>query len=433
MPAIVVMGLQWGDEGKGKIIDLLAERVQVVARYQGGSNAGHTVVVNGQELVLHLIPCGVFYPGVACVIGNGVVVDPQALLKEMAQVESQGLTIRDRLWVSDRAHVILPYHQAMDEARERKRAGEIGTTHRGIGPAYTDKMARMGVRMGDLLDEGALREKIRANLDEKNFLFEKYYGLPPLDESVLVQTYAEYGRQLKSLITNTSGRLHRSLKAGETVLCEGGQGTLLDVDFGTYPYVTSSNATSGGAATGLGIPPTAIRHCFGVAKAYATRVGFGPFPTELADEKGEELRRRGREYGATTGRPRRCGWLDLVALRWAVEVNGVKEILLTKLDVLDDEERVSVCTAYEYQGARISDFPADLKVLKECTPVYETFPGWKASTMAARSFDALPAPTRRYIEYIEEHLGASVTMISVGAQRHETIVRRHPLLSPVTP
>ena len=423
MPAIVVLGLQWGDEGKGKIIDLLAERVHAVARYQGGSNAGHTVVVDGKEIVLHLVPCGVFYPGVACVIGNGLVVDPQALLSEMELVERHQLSVRDRLLVSEQAHVILPYHKLLDEAREKKQSDSIGTTHRGIGPAYTDKVARTGIRMGDLLDEKVLRKKIHVNLEEKNFLFQQYYHVSPLEEEPLFQEYAEYGRRLKPFITNTGSWLNRALKEGKTVLCEGGQGTLLDVDYGTYPYVTSSNATSGGACTGLGIPPTSVSQCFGVAKAYTTRVGHGPFPTELHEEGENHLRTRGREFGATTGRPRRCGWLDLPALRWAVQVNGVKDILMTKMDVLDQEETIPVCVAYEHEGAKLSEFPSSIRVLEECHPVYEHLPGWKTSTAGARTFEDLPPQAQQYVKYVEDQLEASVTMISVGAQRHETIVR----------
>lgn len=417
----IIVGAQWGDEGKGKIVDVLAERADIVARYQGGANAGHTLVVEGKTIVLHLIPSGILHPHVQCVIGNGVVLDPVALRQEIAMLDAMGISVRGRLFISHKAHVIMPYHKLLDAAREQHQG--IGTTGRGIGPAYIDKYSRVGIRVVDLLDRRVLEEKLRANLAEKNALLEKIYGAERLDVEQIVAEYLEFDRYIDEFVTDTSALLHNALREGKQILAEGAQGALLDVDHGTYPFVTSSNPTSGGACTGLGIPPTAIDRIIGLAKAYSTRVGNGPFPTELHDETGELLRRLGSEYGATTGRPRRCGWLDLVALRYSVMINGITELALTKLDVLGKLPSFKVCTGYRLGNQPLKGFPADARTLDTVEPEYIELEGWQSSLDAAHTIEELPAQARQLVRLIEDYCEVRVSLISTGAERHQ-IVRR---------
>ncbi len=422
MSVKIIVGAQWGDEGKGKIVDLLSENVSIVARYQGGANAGHTVVVGGKTYVLHLIPSGILHPGVVCVIGNGVVLDPQAFLDEVAFLESLNIKVRGRLFISHNAHLIMPYHKLIDSLKEQG-ASRIGTTGRGIGPAYIDKFARVGVKIVDLLHRDVLVKKIRSNIEDKNQLLSKIYHSSEINVEEIVEKYLQYDKLLDEFITDTSLYLNQALKEGKSVLAEGAQGAMLDVDFGTYPYVTSSNPTSGGACTGLGIPPTAVDSITGVSKAYTTRVGNGPFPTEELNDIGETLRKVGGEYGATTGRPRRCGWLDLFSLKYSVMVNGIEELALTKLDVLDSFEKIKVCTGYKYKDKPLKSFPLDLCTIEDIEPVYETLPGWKTEIAGARSYSQLPHNCRSYIEFIEKYLETPVKVVSVGATREETISR----------
>jgi adenylosuccinate synthase len=377
MSVSIIVGAQWGDEGKGKIVDMLSEEADIVARYQGGANAGHTIVFDGKKYVLHLIPSGILHPDTTCVIGNGVVIDPAALMEEIEMLERMGISVEGRLHISHKAHLIMPYHKQLDAARE-KQAGSIGTTGRGIGPAYYDKALRTGIRIVDLLDRDILREKIRHNLEEKNQLLRALYGAEPIDVDAMIDEYVEFDTRIDPYITDTTTLLNAALKDGKRILAEGAQGALLDLDHGTYPFVTSSNPTSGGACTGLGIPPTAITSVMGVVKAYSTRVGNGPFPTELNDEIGELLRTEGHEFGATTGRKRRCGWLDIPALRYSIMINGISEIALTKLDVLGVLDEISVCTGYLVDGKPVKSFPADVATLSRVECVYQTYPGWRA-------------------------------------------------------
>lgn len=428
MSGLVVVGTQWGDEGKGKIIDLLAERVDVVARYQGGHNAGHTIVLGGDRFVVHLVPSGIFHPGKVCVIGNGVVVDPAALLEEVQLLRERGIAMEGRLFVSSRAHLILPYHKAIDKESEKLRGiRRIGTTGRGIGPAYVDKMARVGIQVGDLLDADLFREKLQANLLEMNYLMEHRYEIPRFELEEIFETYRGYGKAVASYVADTGLLLHRALKEGKRVLFEGAQGTLLDVDFGTYPYVTSSSACAGGASTGTGVSPLALTGVLGVAKAYTTRVGSGPFPTELRDALGELFRERGGEYGATTGRPRRCGWFDAVAVRYAARINGLTGLALTKLDVLDSSETVRVCVAYRLRGETVGEFVGSARDLERCEPVYEDLPGWKDSTRGIETFDRLPSAAQRFVRHLEALVGVPVQLISTGARRDEVIEISDPL------
>jgi len=424
MPCSVVLGTQWGDEGKGKIIDLLTDEADIVVRYQGGNNAGHTVVVGSEQYILHLIPSGALRSDKICIIGNGVVIDPPALFKEIEELESKGMSLKGRLFLSDLAHVTLPYHRRMDEAHEAARGdAKIGTTHRGIGPTYADKFGRIGIRMGDLLDERVFMAKVRRNLAEKNVLFRDFYHVGTLGEEEILEQYRSYAPRLREYITDTVFYLQKAIKAGKRILLEGAQGTFLDVDFGTYPYVTASNPTAGGACTGAGVPPNAISRIVGVTKAYTTRVGAGPLPTELPPAEDERLRLRGREYGATTGRARRCGWFDSVVLRRAAAINGLTELAVTKLDVLDELDIISVCTGYRFEGGVISEYPGRLEVLEKCTPVYTEFPGWKTDTTAIRKWDALPVQARNYLEAIEKMVGVRISMVTVGAERSATINR----------
>lgn len=420
MPVQVIVGAQWGDEGKGKIVDHLSENVDIVARYQGGANAGHTVVIGDNEYVLHLIPSGIFHPKVTCVIGNGVVIDPIALMEEIHQLQTLNISISGRLLISHNAHLIMPYHKLLDSIREQT-SEKIGTTGRGIGPAYIDKFMRVGIRIVDLLDRDVFTAKLKRNIGEKNQILKKLYGETELDVEKIVCEYEEFDKKVDEYVTDTAVYLHRALREGKRVLAEGAQGALLDVDHGTYPFVTSSNPTSGGACTGLGIPPTAITSILGIVKAYSTRVGNGPFPTELADGVGDRLREIGGEYGATTGRPRRCGWLDAVSLRYSAMINGIREIAVTKLDVLDTFEEIKICIGYEEHGKVLKAFPTDVGSLDRIRPLYETVKGWMSPTSGITSYHSLPASARKYIETISALTGMEVTMVSVGARRDQTI------------
>lgn len=429
MSVQVIVGAQWGDEGKGKIVDHLSENVDIVARYQGGANAGHTVVLPGkgtakeQEYVLHLIPSGIFHKHVTCIIGNGVVIDPKALMAEIDKLEAAGISIGGRLLISHNAHLIMPYHKALDTIREQGDQ-KIGTTGRGIGPAYIDKYTRVGIRVVDLLDRDVLCRKLKRNIEEKNELLRKVYGAQELDLDAIVKEYQEFDRRIDEYVTDTSEYLQKAISKKKSVLAEGAQGALLDVDHGTYPFVTSSSPTSGGACTGLGIPPTSIKSIVGVVKAYSTRVGNGPFPTELADSTGERLRTIGGEFGATTGRPRRCGWLDLVSLGYSIRVNGISRIAVTKLDVLDHFDEIRVCVAYELDGRRLRRFPTDVQTLERVRPIYKSFKGWKTPTSDIRSYRRLPPRARTYVEFMSSALDVDVWMVSVGARRDQTLFAR---------
>jgi adenylosuccinate synthase len=423
MSVRILIGAQWGDEGKGKIVDILAPNTDLVVRYQGGANAGHTLKFHGKTFVLHLIPSGIFHDGCECVIGNGVVIDPFTLLQEMDAVRGMGVEPAGRLFISETAHVILPYHKALDKANESSKGeGKIGTTGRGIGPAYVSKTSRRGIRMRDLLDEASLREKIAEALIEVNLHLSSLYGAPTFTVDELVPDLLEAGRQLAPYIHNTSDMVHDAIDLGKSILLEGAQGALLDVDHGTYPYVTSSSPTSGGACTGSGVPPLAVTHVMGISKAYCTRVGNGPFPTELDNELGEQIRKTGHEFGATTGRPRRTGWLDLVALRYAARVNGMSELVVTKLDVLDALDEVRACTAYRIDGEETKVFPLGCDMLEAVEPVYTSFPGWKSNTIGITSFDALPVQARTYLDFIESYLKVPIKIVSTGPDRTETIL-----------
>ncbi len=422
MSVVVVVGAQWGDEGKGKIVDLLSQKYDVVARYQGGANAGHTVHINEKTYILHLIPSGILHPHVECVIGNGVVIDPVALLDEIALLEKEGVSVRGRLWISQKAHLIMPYHKLLDQVTEQQAGvNRIGTTGRGVGPAYVDKFNRRGIRIVDLLDPDLLESKLRRNLEEKNALLQKIYGHSPLNIDQIIDEYLQFDRLIDPYVRDISIYLDRAVREGKRILLEGAQGTLLDVDHGTYPYVTSSNPVSGGACIGVGMGPTRIKAVLGVLKAYTTRVGEGPFPTELTGEEGEYLRQTGKEFGATTGRPRRCGWFDALVARYAVRINGITELAITKLDVLDQLPRIQVCVGYQYQGERLDEFPTDLKILQHCRPLYRELPGWQTSTRHLTHPEELPINARKYLEFIEETIGANIKIISVGSRRDQTI------------
>jgi adenylosuccinate synthase len=422
MPVTIIVGAQWGDEGKGKIVDLLSDDIDIVARYQGGANAGHTVVIGNQEYVLHLIPSGIFHKHVTCVIGNGVVIDPKALMDEIAMIKSFKIKIDGRFFISHNAHLIMPYHKLLDEMRE-KSAQKIGTTGRGIGPAYIDKYMRIGIRVVDLLNRRILSDKLKTNIAEKNEILSKLYGSAKLDVDKIIAEYEEFDKKIDPYVTDTVSFLNTALRKKKNILAEGAQGALLDVDHGTYPYVTSSNPTSGGACTGLGIPPTSVRKIIGISKAYSTRVGNGPFPTELENEIGEKLRMIGGEFGATTGRPRRCGWMDMVSLRHSIQVNGIDQLALTKLDVLDNFDEIKICTGYRIGKKTTQAFPTDVQTLESVEPVYITIPGWKETISAARKWKHLPRATRKYIETFEKLSGVPVQIVSVGARRDQTILR----------
>ena len=418
----VVVGAQWGDEGKGKIVDVLSERFDVVARYAGGHNAGHTVIIGGKKFILQLVPCGVLRPGCQAVIGNGVVLDPIAFLKEVAKLRELGVDVDRQLFVSNRSQVILPYHRMIELAYEsapgRKK---IGTTSRGIGPAYEDKMARNGLRVVDLLNRDLLKTHIEAACREKNAIAHALFGTEPLDPSQMYEEYAKAAEEIRPFVTDTGALLNQSLRDGRSVMFEGAQGTMLDIDHGTYPFVTSSSATAGGASIGTGVGPTAIGTVIGVTKAYVTRVGEGPFPAELHDAHGELLSKRGNEFGAVTGRPRRCGWLDLPLLRYSNEVNSTQWLVVTKLDVLDEFDEIPVCTGYKIDGKPVDTMPADVSGVERIEPQYTKLRGWKESTEGVRSFEDLPQAAREYLRFLEAESGASIGMVSTGPDRDQTM------------
>ncbi|HOM05148.1 MAG TPA: adenylosuccinate synthase [Candidatus Kapabacteria bacterium] len=423
MSVTIVVGSQWGDEGKGKIVDLISQDADIVARYQGGANAGHTIVINGKQYVLHLIPSGILHPNCICVIGNGVVIDPIALKSEIKMLEENGIDVHNRLFISHKAHLIMPYHKLLDQVREKDaKSYAIGTTGRGIGPAYFDKATRVGIRIVDLLDRKGFEQKLRNNLEEKYNILHKIYGFESFNIDELMEEYLSFDAEIDDLITDTTLYLNNAIREGKKIIAEGAQGALLDIDHGTYPFVTSSNPTSGGACTGLGIPPTSISNVIGIVKAYTTRVGNGPFPTELFDETGERLRQVGSEYGATTGRPRRCGWLDLVALKYSVMVNGISEIAITKLDVLDDFDEIKACISYSYEGKTLKSFPVDIHTLNNVKCEYKSFKGWKRKLKGIDSWDNLPTEVLDFFSYIEEFTGARITIASLSPDRADTII-----------
>src|SRR5215510_3164071 len=417
---LAILGAQWGDEGKGKVVDLLTPHFSIVARSQGGHNAGHTVYVNGTKFVLRLIPSGILHPGVICVIGNGVVVDLQALFSEVDELAANGVDVGHRIVVSDKAHVILPYHRDLDLLSEARRGErKIGTTSRGIGPAYEDKIARRGIRVGDLADPKGLEQNVRDNVTARNRLVQDN----TMDWKPVLDQLLRHAERMRPMIRDVSVMLSDAVRDGRPILFEGAQGTLLDIDHGTYPYVTSSNASIGGVCTGLGIPPRAIGRVLGVVKAYTTRVGEGPFPTELFGDMGNRLRETGSEYGAVTGRPRRCGWYDAVAVRYAARINGLDGLALTKLDVLDGLERIDICTSYRAGDRTLTEFPSDIRQLAQCQPVYESMPGWSAPTKGVRAFDKLPEAARNYVKKLEDVSGVRASIISTGSERDDTIIR----------
>jgi len=419
----VVIGLQWGDEGKGKIIDLLAKDSDIIVRFQGGNNAGHTICVDNQEFIFHLIPSGILHKKKICVIGNGVVVDPEVLLGEIENLKEKGIEVENRIKISDLTHIIFPYHKVLDKLRESKRKIRLGTTGRGIGPCYQDKFGRYGIRFVDLLNPNVFAEKLRDNLKEKNEIFKKVYGFGGFSFKDIYDKYSGFAKRLSPHIGNVSLFLNEALKKKKSLLFEGAQGVFLDIDFGTYPFVTSSSCIGAQAAIGSGIPFINIDKVIGVAKAYTTRVGEGPFPTEFSKDMSEFIRRIGREFGATTGRPRRCGWFDAVMVRKACLVNGVREIVLTKLDVLDNLDKILVCTNYRYKKKLISDFPSDLEIMWNLEPVYKEFKGWKTSIKNLKRFDQLPSDAKRYLKAIEEFLEVKIKIISIGSRREEVVYK----------
>jgi adenylosuccinate synthase len=419
----VIVGAQWGDEGKGKIVDVLSDNFSIVARYAGGHNAGHTVIINGKKFVLQLVPCGVLRPGRRSVIGNGVVLDPMAFLKEVAMLREQGVQVDGNLFVSNRAHVILPYHRMIELAAENAPGRvKIGTTSRGIGPAYEDKMGRRGLRVADLLDLGLLRTHIQNACREKNMIAHALFNSEPLDADKMYEEYAAVSKQVAPFVTDTAALLNKAIRNGESVMFEGAQGTMLDIDHGTYPFVTSSSATSGGAVIGTGVPPTSISTVIAVTKAYCTRVGQGPFPSEIHDATADLLRERGKEYGAVTGRPRRCGWIDLPLLRYATAINGIAWMVVTKLDVLDELAEIPVCVGYKIDGKKTSDIPAHASGYDRIECIYETMPGWRKSTEGITVFEKLPQKTREYLAFLERETGARIGMVSTGPDRDQTML-----------
>ena len=422
MPAIVVIGTQWGDEGKGKIVDHLAEKADVVVRYQGGNNAGHTVVVNGIQHKLHLLPSGILFPGCLCVIGNDVVIDPEVLLQEMNAMKERGIDVSG-LRISNRAHLIMPYHRLFDALEETmKGAQKVGTTGRGIGPCYQDRAARTGIRLVSLLDKEAFSAELKANLEYKNRILSRVFGEKELDFESIFKQYCDFAEQLRPYVVDTAALLHQQMEAGKKILLEGAQATMLDLSHGTYPYVTSSNPSAGAACVGSGVGPRCLDKVIGVVKAYSTRVGAGPFPTELLDTTGDTIRETGHEYGTTTGRPRRCGWLDACVLRYARMINGIDCMALTRLDILDQLPILKICTGYRHQGKILNEFPASLKVLGEVEPVFEEMPGWLTDISKVRTYQDLPENCRRYLDKITQTCGMRIGIVSVGPEREQTIL-----------
>ncbi|MFH0913471.1 MAG: adenylosuccinate synthase [Candidatus Omnitrophota bacterium] len=418
---IIIVGVQWGDEGKGKIIDILSSKVDYIVRYQGGSNAGHTVVTNGKVYIFHLIPSGILHKNKICCIGNGVVIDPQALIKEIQDLSLAGIQVQGRLKISSLAHVILPYHKILDQLRETKRTHKIGTTGRGIGPCYADKISRCGIRMADLLNPEVFKEKLKDNLKEKNEIFKKVYQHRGFNFNSIYREYLRYGEFLCRYICDIASLLNKAAGDKKDILLEGAQGTFLDIDFGTYPFVTSSSATAGGACIGVGISPVKIDKVVGVAKAYTTRVGEGPFPTELAPEFNKFMREKGKEFGATTGRPRRCGWFDSVMVQRAILLNGISELAIMKLDVLEGLKTIKICVAYKYKGKEFREFPDDLEVLLKARPVYKEVPGWEGTMNKIRRYQDLPRNARSYLSRLQGMLNTRISMVSVGSSREDTI------------
>ena len=424
---VVIIGTQWGDEGKGKIVDLLTDRAAAVVRFQGGHNAGHTLVIDGETTVLHLIPSGVLREGVRCLIGNGVVLSPTALLKELGELESSGVPAKERMGISESCPLILPYHIALDQAREIARGKKaIGTTGRGIGPAYEDKVSRRGIRLGELLDVAHFTERLREVMEYHNFSLEHYFKAEKVDYQKVLDEALAQGEQMAPLVEDVPGTLHRLRTEGKSIMFEGAQGALLDIDHGTYPFVTSSTTTSGGAASGAGVGPRDLDYVLGIVKAYTTRVGAGPFPTELFDDDGNHLGEKGHEFGATTGRQRRCGWLDIVSLKRSLRINSVTGICITKLDVLDGMKSIKICVAYRLEGEQVTVPPVGADLFEKCEPVYIEVPGWSESTVGAKNIDQLPQAARDYLNKVEELCGAPIDIVSTGPDRAETIVLRHP-------
>ena len=422
MPVVIVVGTQWGDEGKGKIVDVLSEKANVIARYQGGQNAGHTVVIKDEKFILHLIPSGILRKGRRCLIGNGVVVDPPSFIEEINELKKRGVKVGKNLLLSKNAHLIMPYHKALERESEKLRGAKmLGTTGRGIGPAYVDKMARTGIKVIDLFQPTVFREKLQSNLSVINFLLVNLYKVSGFEVEDIYNEYMDYARELSEYVADTDIFINKMISENRNVLFEGAQGTLLDVDHGTYPYVTSSCSAAGGACTGLGVGPTRISKVLGVMKAYTTRVGGGPFPTEIKGSLSEILREKGGEYGATTGRPRRCGWLDVVILRHSVRINGLTGIAVTKLDVLDGLEKLKICKSYKYNGSKLKEFPKEINIFEACHPVYEELEGWSTSTVGIRKFTKLPKAAKVYLKRIEDLLGIEIQLISTGQRRDEII------------
>ena len=430
MANVIVIGAQWGDEGKGKITDLLSRSADVVVRYQGGVNAGHTIVVKGQTFKLHLIPSGILYPDTKCIIGSGTVIDPQVLIAELDQIESLNISTRNLL-ISETAHVTMPYHRLIDKASEEQRGThKIGTTGRGIGPTYADKSERTGIRMLDLMNPKELREQLDWTINYKNLILEKLYNLPPIDSAAVIEEYLGYAERLRTYVVDTSLEIYEAIRERRNILFEGAQGTLLDLDHGTYPFVTSSNPVAGGACVGTGLGPTMIDRVIGVAKAYTTRVGEGPFPTELSGEIGEHLCSIGAEFGTTTGRKRRCGWFDAVIGRYAVRINGMDCLAITKLDVLDELEEIKVCVAYEIDGDRTEHFPTSSRKFAQCRPIYKVLPGWKRSTSDCRTLEDLPPQALDYLKFLAELVEVPIAIVSLGASRDQTIIVEDPIHGP---
>ncbi|MHB8481379.1 MAG: adenylosuccinate synthase [Nitrospiria bacterium] len=427
MATLVVVGAQWGDEGKGKIVDILSEKADMIVRYAGGHNAGHTVMIDQETFILHLIPSGILHKGKTCIIGNGVVFDPAAFIEEKETLKKRGIEVSRNLWVSKNAHLIMPYHRAIDrESENLKGTRKIGTTGRGIGPSYADKISRIGIRVSDLLNETLFREKLKTNLAEMNFFLEHLYKAKGFELDIIFNEYMRYSKQISEFATDTHLMIHQAIQGKKNILFEGAQGTHLDIDHGTYPYVTSSSAVAGGACTGAGVGPTMIDKVLGVAKAYSTRVGSGPFPTEIKGKDAENLRNLGKEFGSTTGRPRRCGWFDVLAVRYSVMVNGLSSLAITKLDVLDTFNSIPVCAGYRFKGKTFKEMPTEFDVLNEAEPVYETLPGWGTSTLGVTEFKKLPQKAQTYLNKIEEWSQCKIEMISTGSKRNETIFINHP-------